>query len=82
MTQTLETLPVPLEPVRKKDKNAKYVTYEDEEYLVKGDVGYVVQSYRVKYVNNVEVERIALYKDRYEPKSDIIYYGATKRPET
>lgn len=80
VTETVETLPVPLDPVRKKDKDAKYVVYEDEEYRIAGDMGYVVQSYRVKYVNNVEVERVALYKDRYEPKSDVVYYGATKRP--
>lgn len=80
VTEQIETLPIPLDPVRKKDKNAKYVTYTDEEHLISGEVGCVIQSYRVKYVNGVETERIPLYKDRYEPKSDVIYVGVTKRP--
>ena len=41
--------------------------------------GYVVESYRVKYVGGVEVERTLLYTDTYEARAKRIYVGVTER---
>ena len=45
----------------------------------KAEMGYVVESYRVCYVNDVEVERVLLYTDTYKPKPAIVYVGTKKR---
>ena len=56
------------------------VTYTDEEYVErKARKGYVVESYRVKYVGGVEVERTLLYTDTYEARAKRIYVGVTER---
>lgn len=79
VTETTEILPVPIDPVYKKDKNAKYVKYTDQEYTVKGNEGCVVKSWRVKYVNGEEVERTELYTDTYKAQAAVIYTGVTER---
>ena len=81
-SKTIETLKPPEEPEYIKDKKGTYVTYTDQEHRVrKAKDGYVVESYRVKYVNDEVVERTLLYTDRYEPKQERIYVGVKKRPE-
>ncbi|MBE5769508.1 MAG: hypothetical protein E7333_08025 [Clostridiales bacterium] len=81
VTETVETLPIPEEKVYKKDTNNMYgLTYTTDEKKIAGKEGIVVQSYRVKYVNGVEVERTPMYLDRYEAKPVTIYTG-TKKPE-
>ncbi|MBQ8653857.1 MAG: VanW family protein [Clostridia bacterium] len=78
-TQTVEILQ-PGADVIVKDKKAEYVTYTDEQYVQrKAAEGCVVDSFRVKYVNGVEVERVKLYTDRYEAKAKRIYVGVTER---
>ena len=78
---TQETvIEAPTEPEYVKDKNAEYVTYTDQQKSVsKAKPGYVVESYRVKYEGNTEVERAMLYSDTYEPKAEKIYVGVTRR---
>ncbi len=62
-TIEVETLPCLLPP--------KYVGSKDE--AGKAKEGHVVESYRVELTNNVETNRVLLYKDTYEPKPERIY---------
>ena len=69
-------IPAPEEPEIREDKKNEYVTYTDEEYVLReASPGYTVESYRVTYVNGVETEREHLATDTYKPKSQIIYVG-------
>ena len=80
VAQTIETIPKPTEPTLVKDKQAQYVTYEDEQKTVaKGREGYVVESYLITYENDVEVSRELKYTDTYPAKADTVYVGVTKR---
>lgn len=77
-----QELEAPTEPEYVKDRKAQYVTYTDEEKEVrKAQKGYIVDSYRVQYVDNVEVDRVHLYTDNYAPKARQIYVGVTQRDE-
>lgn len=63
------------------DKSAQYVIYTDDKpYTVAGKVGYEVDSYRVKYVDGVEVERTFMYHDTYSPVQPVTYVGVSERP--
>lgn len=74
-------LPAPEETEYRRDKNARYVTYKDEEYEYQAAAdGMSVESWRVKYVNGVEESREHLYTDVYEPKQQIVYVGTRDRP--
>ena len=78
--ELIETLyPDPFEIKTVKDQDATYVTYTDQEKLVKAKEGYVYKSYRVKYVNGVMTEREYLFTDRYEPQPQKRYVGVTER---
>ena len=78
--KTVQEIDPPENPVYVKDKEAAYVTYTDQQKSVaKAKPGYVVESYRVKYSGNTELERVMLYSDTYEPKAERIYVGVTKR---
>ena len=78
-TRTVEELE-PGEDIIVQDKKAEHVTYTDEQYVErKARKGYVVESYRVKYMNGVEVERTLLYTDTYEARAKRIYVGVTER---
>lgn len=80
-TKVVEELQPPEDPEYVKDKSAQYVTYTDEEYVArKAAKGYVVDSYRVTYVDGNEVERTKLYTDTYKAKAKRIYVGVTTRP--
>ena len=64
-----------------KDKKAQYVTYTDEQYVQRQPAdGYVVESYRVKYVDGKAVDHQKLYTDTYAAKAKRIYVGVTNRP--
>ena len=78
-----EEVPIPApEPEIKRDKDAKYVLYEDEQYETqKAEEGTEVHRWLVKYLNKKEVERTELEPDIYAPKPQIIYVGTRKRPE-
>ncbi|MBQ9251145.1 MAG: VanW family protein [Clostridia bacterium] len=78
--KTVQEIDPPETPTYIKDKDATYVTYTDQQKSVsKAKPGYVVESYRVKYQGNTEVERALLYSDTYEPKPERVYVGVTKR---
>ncbi len=65
-----------------RDKNAKYVTYKDEQYeYQKAEEGTEVLRWLVKYVNGKEVERTQLETDTYAPKPQIIYVGTRERQD-
>lgn len=74
-------IPAPEEAEIKRDKDAKYVMYKDEQYVLQEAAdGVSVQSWRVKYENGVEVNREDLYTDVYAAKQQIIYVGTRERP--
>lgn len=75
---TMELDP-PAEPNYVKDKNHTYVTYTDEQKSVsKAQKGYIVDSWRVTYVNGVETGRTHMYTDTYKAKPETIYVGTVK----
>lgn len=79
-SKTVEVLKAPEEPEYVKDTKQRYVTYTDQEYVArKAKDGYVVESYRMKYVNGELVEQIVLATDTYKAKSKLIYVGTKKR---
>ena len=74
-------IPAPEEPDIRRDKDAKYVKYKDEEYVLQEAAdGTSVESWRVKYVNGVEESREHLFTDTYNAKQQIIYVGTRERP--
>lgn len=77
--ELVETLYPPLDEKIVKDKEGTYVTYTDQEKVVKAKEGYVYKSYRVKYVNGKFAEREYLFTDRYEPQPQKRYVGVTER---
>ena len=80
--KTVQELDPPEKPTYVKDKEGTYVTYTDQEKSVsKAKPGYVVESYRVRYSGNTEVDRVLLDTDTYEPKAERIYVGVTRRGE-
>ncbi len=79
VAETVETLPKPEEPVIREDKDATYVTYEDETKTIKGRDGYVVDAYLVMYVDGVETGRTKVSTDTYPSRADTVYVGVTPR---
>lgn len=61
------------------DYEGKYsdkVKYAGDVYEFKrAKKGYTILSYRVKFLNNVEVERELLRKDKYPPQNQVLIYG-------
>lgn len=79
-TRTVQVLDPPTEPERRKDTSHTYVTYKDEEKQVSSaKEGYVVESYRVTYVDGVETDRTLLYTDTYKARAAVIYVGTKSR---
>ena len=79
-SEVTETLPAPINPVYKKDTNATYVTYRDQQKSVSAaKEGYVVKSYLVEYTSGVQTDRKLLYTDTYEAKAEVIYVGVKDR---
>ena len=79
-TRTVQVLDPPTEPERRKDTAHTYVTYKDEEKQVSSaKEGYVVESYRVTYVDGVETERTLMYTDTYKARAAVIYVGTKSR---
>ena len=77
--EEIELIPKPEDEIRK-DTKGDYVIYTDEEYEYSaGREGHVTQSYKVKYVNGVEVERTNLYKDTYKAAPRVVYVGVEER---
>ena len=73
-----EPIPAPTDAQIVVDKDAEYVIYETEEYeYQKAKDGIKVTSYQVRYESGVEVDRVYLDTDTYDPKPQILYIGAT-----
>lgn len=78
--KTVREIDPPEKPKYIQDTEGTYVKYTHQEKSVsKAKPGYVVESYRVKYEGNTEVERVLLYTDTYDPQPEKIYVGVTKR---
>lgn len=79
--ETVESIPKPVEPIMKEDKDGNFVTYVDETHTIKGRDGYVVDAYLVTYENNRAIERNKVSTDTYPAKADTVYYGTKLRTE-
>ena len=87
VTYDIETeeivIPAPEEPKIVRDKNVRFVTYDDEQYVYQeAEDGTEVKRWLVRYVNKKEAERTQLETDIYPAKEQIIYVGTKKRPDT
>ncbi|MBQ8555545.1 MAG: VanW family protein [Clostridia bacterium] len=82
IAETVETLLPPEDPVYVKDKDGANVVYIDEEKEKSpAKEGYVVDSFKVKYVNGTEVERTYMYTDTYKAKAQQIWVGVSERED-
>ncbi len=78
--ETIETIPIPLEPVTKEDKDATHVTYTDQEKVTKGEEGYKVRSYQIVLdQNGNEIDRIDLGISTYKAVAPTRWIGITPR---
>lgn len=80
VSEVVQELPIPAVKIVR-DKEQKYVIYDDEEYVAsKGDEGYVVDVYRVtKDSKGLEVSREKLYTDTYKAIEPVTYVGVVPR---
>ena len=80
-SEVKESIPIP-EMVYKKDKDMKYVVYDDEQHQTsKGQEGYIVDVYRVTLDRNGnEVARDKVYTDTYKAVAPVTYVGVMPRP--
>ena len=82
LVATQTELPIP-EATVVPDKTATHVVYiDDTPYTEPGRIGYEVDSFKIKYVDGVEVERTHMYHDTYAPVQPITYVGVSERPIT
>lgn len=76
----VEELDPPLEVDYIKDNDAKYVTYTDQEKVVdKAKKGFVIETYLIKLIDGMEVDRRTISTDTYKPKKAKVYVGVTPR---
>lgn len=79
-SQTVETLPKPIDPVLTPDEDSLHVIYQDEtKKYSTGRDGYVVETYLVTYIDGQEAERVKLHKDTYPERPDRYWVGITPR---
>ena len=81
VSEVKEPIPIP-EMVYKKDKDMKYVVYDDEMHQTsKGQEGYIVDVYRVTLDRNGnEIAREKAYTDTYKAVAPVTYVGVQPRP--
>lgn len=80
VTEQVEILPAPLNPVIVKDRQAQYVTYTDQEHVVsKAREGYVIDTYLLKYDGDTLVSRTKVSRDTYKARPERKYVGVTPR---
>ena len=77
--ETVQVIPKPLTPIMKEDKNGDYVTYTDEQHVLQGRDGYVVNAYLVTTQNGHTLSRDLITTDTYPEKADTIYTGVKNR---
>ena len=82
VAETVEVLPAPVDPEYIEDKKGEHVLYIDEDPVLKRKAsdGYVVDTFKVKYVNGKEVDREYVARDTYKAKSQQFYVGVKDRP--
>ena len=79
-TEVVEKLEKPTEPEYIEDKNAKYVTYTDEEKtVIEATEGYVVDTYLCTVTDGVQVKREKIARSTYKNRAARIYVGVTPR---
>ena len=75
----VEKLEIP-EDIIKKDKDAKYVTYEDQKHKVSsGSEGYVVKTYLQYCKNGVVQSQTLISTDTYRARAAVYYVGVAPR---
>lgn len=80
VSETVEVLPKPEEPVLVKDEDGENVVYEDETKLrSKGRDGYVVEAYLITFTDGVETDRTRVSRDTYAARADRYWVGVTPR---
>ena len=81
VSEVKEPIPIP-EMVYKKDKEMKYVVYDDEQHQTsEGQEGYIVDVYRVTLDRSGnEVSREKAYTDTYKAVAPVTYVGVMPRP--
>lgn len=78
VSETVETIPAPIEKKYVVDESGLIVTYKNQEKeKSKAQDGYVVVTYLEKLQNGQVIERNQVSKDRYEPKQAVYYRGNT-----
>lgn len=77
--ETVQVIPKPLTPTMREDKAGDYVTYVDEQHVLEGREGYIVDAYLVTYQNGYAIARDKITSDEYPCKEDIIYTGVKER---
>lgn len=77
---TVEILKPTDEIIYDKDKTGEYVVYTDQtKRKSNGKEGYVVETYRSKVVNGVEVDRELISTDTYKAQQPRYWVGVTER---
>ena len=81
VAETVEILAPPEDPEYIEDKTGTQVYYIDETPKEKRPAteGYVVDSYKVTYVNGQEISREFVARDTYKAKSQQLYVGIHDR---
>ncbi len=78
--QIVQKLAKPVEPEYVQDKEAKYVTYTDEQKtVIEASEGYVVDTYLVTLTDGVETGRTKIATSTYKNRAERIYVGVTPR---
>ena len=83
IAETVEVLPAPVDPEYVEDEDGTHVVYIDQAPVVKRKAsdGYVVETFKVKYVNGKEVERTYVARDTYKAKSQQLWVGVQERDD-
>lgn len=83
VAQTVEVLAPPADPEYVEDKNGTKVVYIDELPVEKrpASAGYVVETYKVKYLNGEAVEQTFVARDTYKAKAQQLWVGVSEREE-
>lgn len=77
--ETAMVIPKPEPPTYRVDKSGDFVTYTDQEHVIEGREGYVVNVYLATYQGSTPIARDLIFVDEYPAKEDIIYTGSKQR---
>lgn len=81
IAETVEIIPAPTEPEWVEDETGTHVMYIDEtpKQKRKANDGYVVDTFKVMYLNGEEVERTYVATDTYKAKAQQMWVGIHDR---